>query len=383
MAKGPGLLREMNEKRTLSFLRQNKTSSRQELADVLDVSKNTISLMIDRFIRDGLVREVGLDQSGVGRPRMQLSLISDAHQSAGILIRDERFEIVVTDYCGEMLESRQLPTNARDQALCLTRLSGLCNELIDKYPGLLGIGIAVPGLVDPVNGVVHYSSHLGWRNVAVTEFLSPRVSVPVHVLNRVKAAALSPLNIVPEHAESTFYIRIDEGVGGAFLIGNDIVHGASRTAGEIGHIVVRPDGPLCTCGRHGCLESVVSTSAILQRLGKTGLNSVSDEQFSILLESALIENGPLGLEEQTMENAGRDLGTAIATIINLFNPQYVVVDSPYNAIRAFKEAATLTAGDGALPYPFQHTEIIFVRTSLSSAWGMALAMIHQFETPNY
>lgn len=383
MAKGPAILREINEKRVLAFLRVNKTSSRQEITEALDLSKNTVSLIVDKFIKDGVVREIGIDSNGVGRPRTQLALVPEIYQSVGMFVQDTYCEVVITDYLGAILESRHLAMNSRNAKTCLAEITRLYTRLEDQYPNILGLGIAVPGLVDPARGLVHYSSHLGWRDVAVADSLAENVSVPLQVLNRVKAAALSPVKIIPQSAESTFYIRIDEGVGGAFMLGSDIVHGFSRTAGEIGHLVVKADGPMCTCGQQGCLESLVAVPTVLDILGEHGIRFAADEQLSNLFQELSV-NVPFHPEiERVMSETGDYVGSAIATIVNLLNPQYIVIDSPYNLLECFRKSTLSTVAERALRYPSDHTHIVFVQTSLSSAWGMALSVIHQYETTNF
>lgn len=377
--KGPAVLREMNEKRILSFLRTAKTSSRQEMTEALELSKNTVSLIIEKFIRDGVVQEVGIDSSGVGRPRTQLSLVPAAYQAVGILVRDTHCEFVVTDYSGSILESNQLLADTRDPDILLVEIDRLWRDLKHRYALILGVGIAVPGLVDPLKGLVHYSSHLGWRNVAVAEILGKTIDVPIQVLNRVKAAALSPVRVVPDDAESTFYIRVDEGVGGAFVVGNDVIHGFSYTAGEIGHVVVTPDGPICTCGQRGCLEALISVPHVISVLRNKGIHVSVLDDLSVKIQELIYNDQTSSDVEDVMEITGEHLGVAMAMTINLFNPQYIVVDSPYNNVAAFEQASISMMKERALTYPTDRTQVVFVRP-LSSALGMALAVIHQFES---
>ena len=377
--KGPAVLREINEKRILNFLRTTKTSSRQEMTEALQLSKNTVSLIIEKFIRDGVVQEVGIDSNGVGRPRTQLSLVPDAYQAIGILVRDTHCEFTVTDYNGSIIESNQLLVNTREPAKLLVEIDRLYRDLKSLYGNILGVGIAVPGLVDPLRGLVHYSSHLGWRNVAVAEILGKTIDVPIQVLNLVKAAALSPVRVVPDDAQSTFYIRIDEGVGGAFVLGNDVVHGFSYTAGEIGHLVVTSEGPICTCGQRGCLEALISLPRVLSVLREKGLQASLMDDFSTVIQDLLNNRQTSSDIQEVMTGIGKYLGVAMAMTTNLFNPEYIVVDSPYNNFAAFEQAAISTMRERALIYPSDRTKVVFVRM-LSAALGMALAVIHQFES---
>jgi len=163
--KGPALLREINEKRVLAFLRSNITSSRQEITESLNLSKNTVSLIIDKFLKKGIIKEIGLDPNGVGRPRMKISINPEAFFSVGLHFRHHSLEIVVTNFLGSIVESYALKLNTHAPESYFNEIEKIWPELEKKYRSILGLGIAVPGLVDPDRGLLHYSSHLGWENI--------------------------------------------------------------------------------------------------------------------------------------------------------------------------------------------------------------------------
>ncbi|GGH86355.1 putative NBD/HSP70 family sugar kinase [Pullulanibacillus pueri] len=380
MKKGPALLREVNKKRVLAYLRTHNVSSRQEITESLGLSKNTVSLIIDEFHKQGVISEVGIDSIGVGRPRKKIAINPNIFFSVGVHIRHYSIEVVVTNYLGTIVDSRTIKVEIQDPDHFFKEIEMLWSELEKKYETILGLGIAVPGLVDPEQGLLHYSVHLGWENVNFVERLES-LSVPIQVFNRVKAAALSPVKVIPEGAESTFYLRIDEGVGGALVLNNDILNGFSNTAGEIGHLSIQADGPLCSCGQHGCLERLVSLPFVVEELKERGVHLLYDEeQTKPLSELLFIQDGFKALN-QVMEEIGQHTGAGLATIINLFNPQYIVVDSPYNGIEAFKQSTLSSMMNKALSHPAKHANLVFASPSLSSAWGMALAVITKFETP--
>src|SRR4051812_26105799 len=111
MVKGPAKLREINEKRLLTFLRTNGTSSRKEITEKLKLGKNTVSIITDKFIKEGILREVGIDSKGVGRPRMKLQLIPEVFHSVGLLVKHDCCELVVTNYLGSIIENRKIMMN--------------------------------------------------------------------------------------------------------------------------------------------------------------------------------------------------------------------------------------------------------------------------------
>ncbi|MFC5648211.1 ROK family protein [Paenibacillus solisilvae] len=379
MNKGTALLRQHNEKRTLTLMRNHQYISRQDIAKALDLSKNTISLIIDKFIKDGIVKEIGMDekQTGIGRPRIQLSLVTEAYKAIGILIQNEFCKYVVTDYCSKILEEGQMPVDGNDPDRSIEELAKLCNTLLKKYPEVLGIGLAVPALVDPVEGVVHFSSHLNWREVRLKERLDSMLPAKSKVLNSVKASAIAPSSVVPQEVlTNSFYLCIDEGVGGAHIVDSQIYSGASWSAGEIGHLPVKADGPLCTCGQRGCLETLVSLPAIRRRILK--------EYPGVKFEGSILNqwNQADGLDlalDKIIRESGEYVGIAVSQIITLLNPKYIVVDSPFEKLEIFRNAVRASMENRSLKYPLQKTNLLFVANVYSSSVGAAFAVILDFE----
>ncbi|MBA4496259.1 ROK family protein [Paenactinomyces guangxiensis] len=376
MLKGTGLLRQQNEKRALSFLRIHRTTFRLEIAEALGLSKNTVSLIVDKFMREGMIKEIGIEeQGGVGRPRVQLSLVPEAYKSIGILVQDTQGQYVVTDYCANVLEKGTIFLNSQNVNECLMQLIKLCKSLLNKHPEVLGIGVGIPALVDPDQGFVYDSSHLGWKKIAVKEILDQHLPVQARILNSVNAAALGQLQVIPEEdSSSVFYIRIDEGVGGALIIRNEIYTGSSWTAGEIGHLSVKNDGPICSCGQRGCLESLISIPAIKERIAQ------NDQAIQFANWPHINENDHDPAMEEIFRESGKYLGIAAAQMINLFNPKYIIIDSPFSRAEAFTSSVSKTAGERALKVPFEQTSIIHIQTHFSSAKGAALAVILHFES---
>ncbi|ULL18287.1 ROK family transcriptional regulator [Paenibacillus sp. H1-7] len=378
MSKGTALLRQQNEKRTLALLRAGKHSSRQEIAAALGLSKNTISLIVDKFIKDGVVKEIGADeQGGVGRPRIQLRLQAEAYKSIGILIQHSYFQYVVTDYCQAVLDKGSVPMETDDPEPYIGKLIHLCSELIRQHPEVLGIGIAVPALVDPIEGVVHFSSHLSWRNVRLKERMDSSLPVTTKVLNLVKAAAIAPSSGLPaEHSSNSFYLRMDEGVGGAHIIDSQIYSGASWTAGEAGHLCVEPEGPLCSCGQRGCLEALVSIPAMVRQMQQQH----PDVQTEDDLGRYIAEEGTEGSRfQEIMDKSGQYVGMALSQIILLLNPGHIVIDSPFHEVDAFKQSVLSTVDRRALKLPTEKTSILFIKSSYASSVGAAFAVILDFE----
>lgn len=368
--KGPALLRHYNEKRVLAYLRQQKISSRLDISRALALSKNTISLIVDDLLALGYVEEQGVAQtSSIGRPKIHVALKPSAIKAAGIMIERHRLHWMVCDYFSDIIASQTHSLDTSDPQQVLATIASYCQQLQQEYPELVGIGVGFPGIVEQQAGILHVSSHLGWGEVSLQPLLSGSTSAPVAVWNNVKAAALiARQGEISSEDEICFYLRIGEGIGGALLTEHGVYSGGSWTAGEVGHLSVFPDGPLCSCGQHGCLESLISFSAINRQLEQQqpGLNW--DNRLSAL-----------EIVNQVMAQAGELLGKALSQIIHLVNPKTLLIDCPYNEHPLFIEHTLAAAKKLTLTFPFSRTHITFVSERLNPAQGLALAMIQRFE----
>jgi predicted NBD/HSP70 family sugar kinase len=369
--KGPALLRQYNEKRVLAYLRQQKISSRLDISRALALSKNTISLIVDDLLALGYVEEQGVAQtSSIGRPKIHIALNPSSIKAAGIMIERERLHWMVCDYFSQTIDEKTFSLDTSQPQSVLAEIMRHCQQLQQAWPDLAGIGVGFPGIIDHQQGILHVSSHLGWGEVNLQPLLTCADNVPVSVWNNVKAAAL-----IAREGESAndndarFYLRIGEGIGGALLTGHGVYSGGSWTAGEVGHLAVLPDGPLCSCGQRGCLESLIGLSAINRQLEQRqpGLNWDNRQQ------SAEIVN-------EVMSQAGQLLGKALSQIIHLMNPKTLLIDCPYNVHPLFVENTLAAAQQFTLTFPFSRTQITFVTERFNPARGLALAMFRRFES---
>lgn len=406
MTKGTAVLRQQNEKRVLAFLRKERISSRLDIARHLKISKNTVSLIVEKYIKQHIIQEVGINEtSTAGRPKIKIRIIPNSLKSVGILIQHNQGYLVVTDYYSRVIDSEIFTLDTSEPGRCLDEIGRRTAALLSKHPETLGVGVGMPGIVNPDKGFVHYSSHLGWSDVDVSKLLSLHISLPLQVMNNVKASALATLQqLETETADSTFYIRIDEGVGGAFLIRDKLHFGGSWTAGEVGHLMIDPTGPLCQCGRKGCLEALIRTKAVRQRLQQleaeqyTGAHAISNtgseahvspwgnavtdrntEDKSVLIDAPLNAWEGLTPEDRVYTEVGQYLSTALTHIIHLCNPKQIVIDSPYGDSEHFKQITMRLTQGNTLRFPYEHADILFVRNRENPAVGAALSVIQNFE----
>lgn len=194
---------------------------------------------------------------------------------------------------------------------------------------LNGIGFGAPGPLDPVKGVIHFAPNLNWREVAVKAFFEAEFpGVPVRLQNDANAAALGELSFGAGRGfEHFIYVTVSTGIGGGLILNSQLYDGATGGAGEVGHMTVDYGGPLCGCGRRGCLEALASGTAIA-RMARERVRGGAGGELARISESditaatvglAARQGDPVARE--VLETAFTQLGRGLANLVNLLNPQ--------------------------------------------------------------
>ena len=202
---------------------------------------------------------------------------------------------------------------------------------------IAGIGIGIPGILDPDSGVLFFAPNLpGWTDVPVRDSLAEKLGLPVVLDNDVTLGALGEATVgAAREVSHSVSISIGTGIGAGILIGGEVYRGFNQTAGEIGHMVVEFSGPKCECGTRGCLEAVASRTAIEREIRtaiKNGAKSVIPDLLgkksnapikSGMLKRAVDLNDEVTI--QVLEKAAQYLGIGVLNIVHLFSPEMVVL----------------------------------------------------------
>jgi len=213
----------------------------------------------------------------------------------------------------------------------MERLVNLINDLWPEDGDVLAIGAAAPGPINPKTGVLYRAPNIpGWDNLPLQKTLEDAFQVPVAVGNDANMAALGEARFGAGKGHSNLiYITISTGIGGGVILDNDLVLGARGLAGEIGHVTVVPNGPLCGCGKRGHLEAVASGTAIARWMREqiasglfsslSGMQTISAKDVA----EAADQGDPLAI--QAMKQAGTFMGVALADYMHIFNPSIVIL----------------------------------------------------------
>lgn len=250
----------------------------------------------------------------------------------GTLIR-----AVLADSQGAFVERRRTKTLAHEGATAvLARIAGLIEDLNAQAGRVAAVGIASPGPLDSRTGVVFSPPAFpGWRDVPLVRLLRERTGLPVFLSNDANAAALGEFDYgAGRGLRHLIYVTVSTGIGGGIIVDGRLIEGQKGAAGEVGHMVMQQDGPLCGCGGRGCLEALASGTAIA-RQAREALACGRESTIGQLAEKgedgvtaevvAAAAKGGDGLAAELIRAAGRRLGCGLLNLIHVFNPQIVVV----------------------------------------------------------
>jgi glucokinase-like ROK family protein len=329
------LVRELNRSIVLERLWFDSPLSRADLATATGLNKTTISNLVDELNEAGYVREIGLDVSAIGRPGVLLELDPDAGWIVGAEIGVDHLKVVLTNLrAGVIWREEAEADNAGELDSVLDCLVGLLDRAIEhahlaERP-VLGIGIAIPGLVDMTQGRLIYEPNMGWHDVPLAHLLADRVQLPLFIENDANAAALAERYYgVARGVDNFIYIVANIGLGTGLVIDGHLFRGACGYAGEAGHTTVDPDGPPCRCGNRGCWERMASARALTERIqeaiqaGETSTLTNGKDQTSgqislpMILDAATAEDA---VALRALHETGTYLGIGIANLVNSFNP---------------------------------------------------------------
>ncbi len=242
---------------------------------------------------------------------------------------------------GRILAAAKIPTKAdKGATVVIDRIASCIQKAIDKSrvapESIQAVGIGAPGPLDPGTGVVIFAPNLGWKDVPLKAELETRTGILTFVDNDVNVGTLGEHTFgVGQNVQNLVGIFVGTGIGGGIIMQGELFHGASKTAGEIGHIIVKADGPRCGCGTRGCLEALASRTAMTKQFQKAILKKGKKSILSELTggELGLIRSGTLAkaiqrkdkLTLKVLKRATKYLGVGIGSIVNFLNPEMIVL----------------------------------------------------------
>lgn len=332
-------VKSFNKHAALDLIRFSATGlSRSELADKMGLTRAAVSLIVNDLLENKIVLEAESRSAPSGRPPVVLEINPDRGLVGAIDMGATHMSIALADFTARILKEIEVPFDIKagpdaclDQAnqslLHLLELKGLA------ITDLSAVGIGVPGPVITEAGMVVAPPIMpGWDHYPIRTALEKMWECPVTLNNDAELGALGEWAYGAGRGEKNIaYIKVGSGIGAGLILNQQIYGGTTGAAGEIGHLTIEENGPLCSCGNRGCLEAFAGGHAIAkqgQALVKSGkrtiLSELPVEKITAHEVAEAARRGDIHAQE-ILRRAGTFIGIAIAGLINLFNPSIVII----------------------------------------------------------
>lgn len=320
-----------NQTVILDAIRRSDGISRIELAQRTNLVPQTVTNICRRLLAEGLIVEAGKTSGSMGKPRTILRMRPEGRFVVGVLLDPAQITVVLLDLTGVIRARQSLPTPPPDNperviATIAEQVAHIVRDGSVDRDRLLGVGVAAPGPIDLAAGAIDSPPHLpGWDRVPLRGELEAATGLPVVLDKDVVAAVVAETwrgSSRPREALGLLYVGTGIGVG--VSINGEVVRGSSGNAGEVGHIVVDPDGPRCYCGLRGCVAVTSAPGALVERL----YGRVPAADIGRALER--IVAGPLTAKSADVVGAALD-GVARLTLVvaDLYDLDRVVFGGPF------------------------------------------------------
>ena len=334
------LMKKLNFEAILKVIKNNGSLSRADIAKLTGLTPASVTNITKILIESDYLIERGIGESSGGRPPIILEINIKARYIIGVSIGVGSIDVVLTDLGADIVTKKTIyiDENNINEEYVFTHLINLINEVIEiseiDRKKIVGIGVAMHGVVNPMLGISQYAPYYNWENVNIKSILEEKFEYPVFLDNDVRAIALGEsLFGAAKRIDNFVAINISNGIGAGIIIDNKPYYGVDYSAGEIGHMVVEQDGALCNCGNYGCLESVASNKSVERKVirsikqGVSTLltNEVEDiEKISVRDISIAASKGD-ELSISVLKETARYIGVGISGLVNILNPKLIVL----------------------------------------------------------
>jgi len=371
--------------------------SRAELAHRMELSRAAMTAIVNDLLESDIVHETESRNGQSGRPPILLQINPARGRVVGIDMGATHLIVALADLSAPIIDEIEIPFDITlGPVPCLAQTDALLSELLEKndirLERILAIGMGVPGpIVSQVGSVIAPPIMPGWDGYPIKKEMENKWRVPISLSNDAELGMLGEWAYGAGRGEEHLaYIKVGSGIGAGLLMNGQVYQGATGSAGEIGHLTIEENGPLCDCGSNGCLEALAGGKAIARQgreavaSGKTTLlaSMGPPEELTARDVVAAARRGDLP-SQQIITRAGSYLGIAIAGVVNLFNPRVVIIgggvsqigDLFLEPIRETVRRRSLAAAAGVVKI---NTAILHRRSSIMGAIVQALSTaLHQ------
>lgn len=312
--------------------------SRTELANKMGLTRAAVSLIVNDLLESQVIREAASRATPSGRPPIVLEINPNCGLVAAIDMGATHLSISLADFTARIHKEADFNFDIKNgPKTCIEQadnnLRNMLSELGLSTSDLFAVGVGVPGPVITEDGMVIAPPIMpGWDHYPIRNSLERLWECPVTLNNDAELGALGEWAYGAGRGEKNIaYIKVGSGVGAGLIINQQIYGGTTGAAGEIGHLTIDEDGPLCNCGNHGCLEAYAGGHAIAQQgraFAESGrrtlLADIPTEKITALDVAEAARRGDIPSQE-ILRRAGTSIGIALAGLVNLFNPSAIII----------------------------------------------------------
>jgi predicted NBD/HSP70 family sugar kinase len=324
------LLKDINRMALVRHLCAHPGLSRADLANAVGLTKSTVSLLVRELLDEGWLVEREVVATGdLGRRPTPLFIDPSRLLLLGAEVGIESVRVVATSLTGEVLARTVAAYGAgRSAKACIGTLAHalikLRKQLGESEHRIIGLGVGLPGGVDEARGFLHFAPNLAWHDVPVGALLAEKLAgsslagLPVFLQNEADVAALGELEFNPTQAsDPLLYLSINQGVGAGVIVGDRLLTGSRGFAGEVGHMVLQLNGPLCSCGRRGCAEAMIGPRAMLNGEDAQHAHPLAEIRRRLAEDDADTA--------RAVKKAGSYLGVLLQNLASAYDPGSIVL----------------------------------------------------------
>lgn len=377
------LIRSINRSIVLNTIKTKGSISRAELALVTKLSPATITSIAADLLKEQLVLEKEVGVSSGGRRPIMLTINPMGRLVIGVKLMENHAVAVLTDLNCKVLFKDTIEISNDKVEMVVNSLVALVNDIVTQASiskkQLLGVGVGLAGVVDSKKGILRQNPFFGWKDTPLRDLLQVKLKVPVYIENDVNALTIGENWLGSTLMEDNFIvITVGRGIGMGVVANGQIYRGTSGGAGEFGHICVDPNGPLCDCGKHGCLESFLGDRALLNKARNLlNENALTFDDFLMKAYDGIPE------AVSVLVDAGNLLGLEIANLVNLLDPKMILISGEGTRMgELFFSPLQKSYRQHLMPGLAQDTEIRVIPWD-DNVWARAAASVVIGELFNY
>ena len=362
-----------NKHAALDLIRFSKEGlSRTDLAEKMGLTRAAVSLIINDLLESGVIREAKARSAPSGRPPVNLEIAPESGLVGAVDMGATHIGIALADFTANILKENEFPFDINNgPEVCLAEadqhLQAILESQGSSLSDLSAVGVGVPGPVITEAGMVLAPPIMpGWDRYPIRTTLEKKWGCPVTLNNDAELGALGEWAYgAGRGAKNLAYIKVGSGIGAGLILNQQIYEGTTGAAGEIGHLTIEENGPLCNCGNHGCLEAFAGGYAIANQAkklvesgAKTLLSELPLERITALDVADAAQRGDLHAQE-ILRRSGTYIGIALAGLVNLFNPGIIIVGGGVTqAGEMFTDPIRQAVRDRAMRASGQYVQII-------------------------